>query len=233
MSKNPSATHTSSASFKARFWDRFASGYAGGTIGDWAGYERSLARTRELLGPGASVLEIGCGTGSTALTLSLFTGPYLATDIAPKMIALAHQRLALSPRPALRFQVDDSDAAAIDLDGPFDAVLAFNVLHLLDDLDAATARCARLLKPGGWLISKTPCLLEMNPLIPGLALPLMRAVRLAPPVLSLREADLVAACERQGLEVLGVERHASTGRDVRPFVMARKPMPAGAEHAAR
>ena len=83
MSKNPSATHTSSASFKARFWDRFASGYAGGAIGDWAGYERSLARTRELLGPGASVLEIGCGTGSTALTLSLFTGPYLATDIAP------------------------------------------------------------------------------------------------------------------------------------------------------
>ena len=204
MSKNPSATHTSSASFKARFWDRFASGYAGGTIGDWAGYERSLARTRELLGPGASVLEIGCGTGSTALTLSLFTGPYLATDIAPQMIALAHQRLALSPRPALRFQVDDSDATASDLDGPFDAVLAFNVLHLLDDLDAATARCARVLKPGGWLISKTPCLL-------------------APPVLNLREADLVAACKRQGLEVLGVERHASRGRDVRHFVVARKP----------
>lgn len=161
MSKNPSATHTSSASFKARFWDRFASGYAGGTIGDWAGYERSLVRTRELLGPGASVLEIGCGTGSTALTLS--------------------------------------------------------------DLDAATARCARVLKPGGWFISKTPCLREINPLIPGLAVPLMRALRLAPPVLNLREADLVAACKRQGLEVLGVERHASRGRDVRPYVVARKP----------
>ena len=83
MSKTPSASSQPSASFKARFWDRFASGYAGGTIGDWAGYERSLVRTRELLGPHASVLEIGCGTGSTALTLSLFTGPYLATDIAP------------------------------------------------------------------------------------------------------------------------------------------------------
>ncbi|MBK7120872.1 MAG: methyltransferase domain-containing protein [Comamonadaceae bacterium] len=110
-----------------------------------------------------------------------------------------------------------------DLDGPFDAVLAFNVLHLLDDLDAATARCARVLKPGGWLISKTPCLREMNPLIAGLAVPLMRALRLAPPVLNLGEADLVAACKRQGLEVLGVERHASKGRDVRPYVVARKP----------
>ena len=40
-----------------------------------------------------------------------------------------------------------------------------------------------------------------------------------------------AACERQGLEVLAVERHASRGRDVRPFVVARKPMQAGAEPA--
>jgi hypothetical protein len=55
------------------------------------------------------------------------------------MIALANQRLALSPRPALRFQVEDSDATASDLAGPFDAVLAFNVLHLLDNLDEAVA----------------------------------------------------------------------------------------------
>ena len=139
----PAVTSRSSASppplkaatFKARFWDRFALGYAGGAIGDWAGYERSLARTRELLGPGASVLEIGCGTGSTALTLSLFTGPYRATDIAPQMIAVARQRLAASPRPNLRFVVEDADATASEAAGPFDAVLAFNLLHLVADLD--------------------------------------------------------------------------------------------------
>ena len=233
----PAVTSRSSASppplkaatFKARFWDRFALGYAGGAIGDWAGYERSLARTRELLGPGASVLEIGCGTGSTALTLSLFTGPYRATDIAPQMIAVANQRLAASPRPTLRFVVEDADATASEAAGPFDAVLAFNLLHLLDDLDAATARCARVLRPGGLFISKTACLGEMNPLLPGLAVPLMRLVRLAPPVLVLRAADLAAACERQGLEVLAVERHASRGRDVRPFVVARKPIRTGAD----
>ena len=208
MSNAPIPSSPPSASFKARFWDRFALGYAGGAIGDWAGYERSLARTRELLGPGASVLEIGCGTGSTALTLSLFTGPYRAADIAPQMITVANQRLAASPRPNLRFVVEDADATASEAAGPFDAVLAFNLLHLLDDLDAATARCARVLRPGGLFISKTACLGEMNPLLPGLAVPLMRLVRLAPPVLVLRAADLAAACERQGLEVLAVERQS-------------------------
>lgn len=227
----PAVTSRSSASppplkaatFKARFWDRFALGYAGGAIGDWAGYERSLARTRELLGPGASVLEIGCGTGSTALTLSLFTGPYRATDIAPQMIAVANQRLAASPRPNLRFVVEDADATASEAAGPFDAVLAFNLLHLLDDLDATVARCARSLRPGGLFISKTPCLREMHPLIARVMVPLVRVLRLVPPVHSLAEADIVAACRRQGLDVLAVERHASQGRDVRPYVVARMP----------
>ena len=221
----------SSASFKARFWDRFANGYAGGAIGDWAGYERSLVRTRELLGPDASVLELGCGTGATALTLALGTGPYLATDIAPRMIALAHQRLAASPRPNLRFLVEDADATASDLAGPFDAVLAFNLLHLLDDLDAATARCARVLRPGGSVHHQDCVPGRDEPADPRPGRAPDAPVRLAPPVLVLRAADLVAACERQGLEVLAVERHASRGRDVRPFVVARKPIPAGAEHA--
>ena len=223
MSKNASATRQSSASFKARFWDRFANGYAGGTIADWAGYERSLVRTRELLGPDASVLEIGCGTGSTALTLSLFTGPYLATDIAPRMIALAKQRQAASPRPNLRFMVEDADATASDMAGPFDAVLAFNLLHLLTDLDRALAAVAATLRPGGLFISKTACVAEMNPLVPHLIVPLMRALGRAPALLCLNESGLVRALAGSGLDVIAIERHGSTRRDIRAFIVARKP----------
>lgn len=220
------------AAAKARFWDRVARRYAAAAISDLPGYERSVERTRALLTPGDAVLELGCGTGSTALRLASACGPYLATDISPRMIEIAGQRLAASPQPQLRFAVDDADVAQPALDGPFDAVLAFNILHLLDDLDAAVARCTRVLRPGGLFISKTPCLREMNPLIPHLALPLMRALRLAPPVQRLAEADITAACRRQGLEVLTVERHASRGRDVRPFVVARRPIAAGQAGAA-
>lgn len=211
------------AAAKARFWDRMARRYAAAAISDQEGYERSVARTRALLGPSHRVLELGCGTGVTALRLASASGPYLATDISPRMIEIAGQRLAASPLPQLRFLVDDADASGAEQEGPFDAVLAFNLLHLLDDLDATVARCARSLRPGGLFISKTPCLREMHPLIARVMVPLIRVLRLVPPVHSLAEADIVAACRRQGLDVLAVERHASQGRDVRPYVVARMP----------
>lgn len=207
---------------QARFWDRMARRYAAARIADEAGYERTLARTQMLLPPAARVLEIGCGTGTTALRLAPACARYRATDVSPGMIAIARDKLAAQPVPALQFVLADADSPLAAADAPFDAVLAFNVLHLVDDLDATLASCAAALRPGGVLICKTPCLHEMNPLIPRLALPLARLLRLAPTVHSLREDDLTAALVRQGLAVVGVERHASRGRDFRPFIVARK-----------
>ncbi len=71
----------------ARFWDRTSSRYARSAISDPAGYERTLDRTRGLLKPQDRVLELGCGTGSTALRLASSVQSYLATDISTGMIA--------------------------------------------------------------------------------------------------------------------------------------------------
>jgi SAM-dependent methyltransferase len=207
---------------QARFWDRMARRYAAARIADEAGYERTLVRTQALLPAAARVLEIGCGTGTTALRLAPACGHYRATDVSPRMLAIARDKLAAQPVATLRFEMADADAPLAPADGPVDVVLAFNVLHLVDSLDGTLTACAAALRPGGLLICKTPCLHEMNPLIPRLALPIARALRLAPPVRSLRESDLTAALARQGLVVAGVERHASRGRDFRPFIVARK-----------
>ena len=53
-----------------RFWDRIADRYAAKPVPDQAVYERKLQITRTLLHPQAEVLELGCGTGSTALALA-------------------------------------------------------------------------------------------------------------------------------------------------------------------
>lgn len=217
---------------KARFWDRIAAQYAADPIADPAGYETTLRRVQGLLSADQQVLEIGCGTGTTALRLARFTRRLLATDLSAEMIAIARRKLRAEPVPQLSFAVADADTAVAG-QGEYDVVLAFNVLHLVADLDHALALAAQTLRPGGLLTSKTACLAEMNPLIRYLALPVMRAIGKAPHVLCFDAAALQSAMVGQGLEIVSVERHGTQGRDFRVFIVARKPSPAGRESPAR
>lgn len=207
---------------KARFWNRIARKYANDPIADLAGYERTLQRVQALLSKEHEVLEIGCGTGTTALRLAPATRRLVATDVSEQMIAIANAKLASHTLPQLHFRLADADAPVAE-QGTYDAVLAFNLLHLVADLPQALDSAINALKPGGLLISKTPCLNEMNPLIPKLALPLMRAIGKAPPVLCFDAHQLQAAMTAQGLQILAVERHGSKSRDWRVFIVARKP----------
>lgn len=204
----------------ARFWDRFARKYAASRIADVAGYERTLARTREHLKPSDTVLEFGCGTGTTALKLAPAVARYLATDIAPEMIAIAREKAQATPAPTAEFEVATLDAAHWP-EGAFDAVLGFNVLHLLDAPEEALMRVHRLLKSDGLFISKTPCLKEMNPVI-RLVLPLMQAVGQAPHVSLFNAEELERQIEAASFEIVVRERHASRGKDARIFLVARK-----------
>jgi len=214
-----------SAARKARFWDRIAPQYAAGAIADMPGYEATLRRVQALLlasGQAQDVLELGCGTGSTALRLAPLTRRMLATDVSAGMIAIARERLAAQPMAQLSLAVADADAGTWG-QACYDTVLAFNLLHLVRDLDQTLLLAARALRPGGLLVSKTPCIAEMNPLIPHLAIPLARALGKAPEVRCLGERGLTAAIARQGLHVEAVERHGTRGKDIRVFIVARKP----------
>lgn len=203
-----------------RFWDRGATRYAANPIADMAGYERSLERTRSYLKAGDAVFEFGCGTGTTALRLAPAVGRVVATDISGEMIAIAGRKAEAEGCGNAEFRVGTPDALALP-DGTFDAALGFNVLHLVAARDAALSGVHRLLKPGGVFISKTPCLNEATPLL-RLALPLMQAVGKAPSVSFLGAAELEREIAAAGFEVIERGRHASRGKDIRPFLVARK-----------
>lgn len=95
------------------------------------------------------VLEIGCGTGHlTAALLPRLPGArWLATDIAPGMVAGC--RAALGVHAGIEFAVMDGEAPATQ--GPFDLVCASLAAQWFDDLPAALARLADLLAPAGVL----------------------------------------------------------------------------------
>ena len=140
-----------------KFWDRVAKRYAKKPLGDEAAYRRKLAKTREYLSPDMEVLEIGCGTGLTAVAHAPHVKHIRATDISEKMIEIAKDRAAAANVENLTFEalaVEDLDVA----DESVDAVLALSLLHLLEDRQAVVARIHDMLRPGGIFVSNTVCL---------------------------------------------------------------------------
>ncbi|MEO9299165.1 class I SAM-dependent methyltransferase [Devosia alba] len=208
----------------ARFWNKTAERYAASKIADPGGYERTLERTRSFLQPNHRVLELGCGTGTTALRLAGSVGSYLATDISERMIGIARQKLDEDPVPCLSFRPAVAEDLADD-DHRFDIILAYNYLHLVRDPDATLRTIARLLKPQGVFISKTPCLGEMNVLIRRVLLPAMRSVGKAPHVAIFGARELTQMIVGKGLDIVAHENHATKGSETRPFIVAKNREP--------
>ena len=208
----------------SRFWDRIARKYAADKIADEAGYERTLARCLDYLKPSDKALEFGCGTGTTALRLAPSAGSLVASDISAEMIAIAREKHAAAETDTAASSLEFVQSALEALPWPgesFDVVMGFSAVHLVPDLGDGLAQVHRLLKPGGLFISKTPCLGDMNPMIVA-ALPVMRFFGKAPNVLVFTSGELQAAMTAAGFDLVDVERHASKGKDTRPFIVARR-----------
>ncbi|SDE06669.1 class I SAM-dependent methyltransferase [Ruegeria marina] len=205
----------------ATFWDKAAEKYARTPIRDIPSYEYTLERTASYLRSDDRVLELGCGTGSTALRLAQNVDEIVATDIAPAMLAVGRRRA--TEQGVTNVHLVEATAENPP-EGPFDAVLAFNLLHLVDDLDASLAAIRDRLKPGALFISKTFCI------APGrnsfklhairLILPLMQLLGKAPPVRFLTEEQLDRAIIRAGFDL--VEQDSFPATDPRRFLVARR-----------
>lgn len=141
----------------ATFWDRAAPKYAKSKISNMEAYEQTLARTRTHLGAETVALEFGCGTGTTALKIHQGTKRYVATDISSGMIKIANEKIEGTEGVQPEFRVAEIDAEAFEGQG-FNTVLAFNLLHLLPDLEASLDEIRTILPEDGLFISKTPAL---------------------------------------------------------------------------
>ena len=213
-----------------RFWDKTAPGYRDQPLSDPEAFEHTLARTLSFLGSDADVLELGCGTGTAAVRLAPHVASYHATDISSAMIDFARERGAQAGAANMLCSVGTPTSLAVD--AGYDAILAYNVLHLDPDLEASLAAIRASLKPGGVFISKTPCLKMMTPLITAVMIPAMRLIGKAPYVRSFGPKALETLLERAGLSIEHVEWHGTPGtpglfgmqsRDTRPFIVARRP----------
>jgi ubiquinone/menaquinone biosynthesis C-methylase UbiE len=100
--------------------------------------------------PHASVVDLGCGTGSLSVLVASAGHSVVGVDIAPRMIEAARAKAAAAAVDA-RFSVADAAAPGLAA-GSFDVVLARHVLWAMPDRDAALAEWTALLRPVGRLL---------------------------------------------------------------------------------
>lgn len=200
------------------FWDKAAAKYAEQPIRDQKAYEKKLEITRTYFKPESELLELGCGTGSTAILHAPHVKHIRATDISENMIAVGRQRAAEAGVDNITFErgsVDDIVAA----DESVDIVLALNIVHLLDDPKAAIAKIVRMLKPGGVLVSTTALLREL-PIYFRAMIPLMQLVGKAPSVRSMSRDELRALMTDGGLTI---DHDWTPLKSPTVFLVAKKP----------
>lgn len=114
------------------------------------------AIVRHLSGqPMDSLLDAGTGTGSMLELLGPHVSRAVGIDVSPEMLAIARDRLARADIHHAQVRLGDVYRLPFPsgnaLSG-FDAVLFHQVLHFLDDPQAAVVEGARVLRTGGRLL---------------------------------------------------------------------------------
>ena len=199
------------------FWDKRADRYSQRPVADEETYQKKLAITREYFRPDSKVLEIGCGTGSTALVHAPYVGHIRATDLSTRMIEIAQGKAKAAGIDNVTFEalgVDELDVP----DASLDVVMAHNLLHLLEDRKQTIAEVHRMLKPGGVFVSSTACISDMAlPL--RMIVPVGRFLRLFPLVKVFSSDELKKNLEDAGFEI---EHEWQPKRHAAAFIICRK-----------
>lgn len=199
------------------FWNRLAKTYAAKPVDDPAAYQHKLQKTRDLLTPDMELLEVACGTGTTALTHAAHVKSIRAIDYSAEMIGIARAKAVEQGVTNVEFAVESIDD--LPTGKQYDMVQAHSILHLMPDHRATIAKLFDLTRSGGWFVSSTACLGDANPLLK-LALPVARWFGKAPFVATFTAAQLVDHIKQAGFEI---ESEWRANPNAALFVIARKP----------
>jgi ubiquinone/menaquinone biosynthesis C-methylase UbiE len=110
---------------------------------------RAISR---LLDPNLVVADVGTGTGILAIELARLGVRVIAVDHSARMIDAASAKLAAEPDLQIEFRHGEANALPLS-DGEVDAAFAHMVLHYLPSPADAIAEMARIVKPGGSVVT--------------------------------------------------------------------------------
>ena len=125
-------------------------------LGLWAKYGgRTIERLA--LQPGATVLDVGCGTGASAIPAAEKVGPtgkVIAVDLADRLLAIARRKAAARKLENIEFRHGDMENLGYP-DQFFDAVICVFAIFFVPDVAKQIRELWRMVRPNGQLAITT------------------------------------------------------------------------------
>ncbi len=199
-----------------KFWDRMAKYLDRVEKKDEQINIKIIEKTRNRLKISDTVLDYGCGTGTAAIKIAGSVTTVNGIDISSKMIEAAKGK-------TVERKVKNIDFAQTTIfdekfkKGSFDVISCFNLLHLVDDKPNVMRRIIELLKPGGMMISATPCI---KGTFLGVMLSLLSKIGLTPPITLFKISELEDLMTDGNFEIVETECLDKSGQQY--FIVAKK-----------
>ncbi len=200
-----------------KFWDKTANKYDQEEKKDEPTYNKIIEKTKKYLKISDIVLDYGCGTGLISNEIADNVKVIHAIDISSKMIEIAKKKAAGRKIE----NIDYAHSTIFDeryKSGSFDVILAFYILHLLEDTHKVMQRINELLKPGGLIISATPCMGEKT--FPSILLSLVSKIGLIPNIRSFKISELEDSIANGNFEIIETECLHQSSQQY--FIVAKK-----------
>jgi 2-polyprenyl-3-methyl-5-hydroxy-6-metoxy-1,4-benzoquinol methylase len=120
---------------------------------------RSVERVGKYLSEDDTVLDYACGRGVVTIRIAADVKQVYGIDASGGMIVLAKGKARKCEIANVHFEQKTIFDEGIEKEA-YDLILAFNIMHLSEDAQAALQRASELLMPGGLVISEMPCIGE-------------------------------------------------------------------------
>ncbi len=198
------------------FWDKASKNYDKTEERFEYIHNKSRENTKKHLNVSDIVLDYGCGTGTAACEFANHVKEIHAIDTSSQMIELAKKKAAMNAIENVDFVQTNIFDERYKKES-FDVILAFNMLHTVEDVHKIMQRIYELLKPKGLFISVTPCLQEKMSFLVNMQIQLVRLLTktgiIPIPIRRLRSPeldDLMAKGNFQTIETEKIYKGASS-----------------------
>lgn len=181
------------------FWNKVSRKYSASPVKHPASYKKKLNATQTYLKPWMEVLEIGCGTGTTALIHAPFVRHIHAIDFSQKMVEISKGKVAETGISNVTFECKD----VFDLEDQsikYDLIMAHSILHVIDKKERVIDLIFDLLNPQGLFVISTLCLKNQPRLLKFIA-PILSKLGIFPQLSFFSKESLIENLKSAGFEI--------------------------------